>query len=365
MRVGSVWCFASLAISIAAPAARAAEPEQRSVAFSWVRQDGAGSCPKILVIASRIEAHLRRSPFVEPSKAELFVEAAVTPDSGNAWRVEISLSNPAGELLGTRSLVVQDSSCDAVIEPASFAIAIMIAPGMELEERGPASNAPATGAGAATSQPEAAVEAAPPATEPRADASPRTNEPGTSRVGAERERPSETWRARVSLSALSAIGVFPEIAFGAVLGVRVSPGLQRFGGELSGLFLARQGVEARPGAGADFSTAAGELTGFWVPWRGRGASFSLGAGLQSGIVNSDAYGFTGENRDASSWFLSTTLYGEFSLDLTRAWSLLARPGFAVSLWHDDFVFGPAGKTQVLVGTSDLTAQLALGLAFSP
>jgi hypothetical protein len=159
--------------------------------------------------------------------------------------------------------------------------------------------------------------------------------------------------------------VLPELALGALLGVRLSPSGSHFGLELSGMLLASQSAEERPGAGGEFSQFGGELAAVWSADPRRGSGFSLASGLQTGAVLARGYGFTADNQKELSYFLTAFLDVELSWALGAEWALLVRPGVGVPLWRDSFEATLAGESREIFRASPLAAELALGLAFTP
>jgi hypothetical protein len=357
-----VWLLAGLLL--VRPAGAAEVPEPGSVALSWLRLQGAERCPSLAEIARRVDSLLGRASFVGPAEARWFVEASIEPRhltaqaGAEGWLVRIHLVSSGGDSLGKRELVIEGTSCHAAANSAALAIAILMAPDAELNEATAAFEVPA---GAESRDQEPAPSPSAPGATPTSRATPADSE--------ERRAPpsaAEPFRASLSVSALAAAGSLPELALGAVAGVRGSPFPHRVGLELSGIFLAQTSAEQRSGAGGTFWLAGGELAAFWSPLASKTTHLSVSSGLQSGAVVASGYGYTASNtKGRASFFLTASVDTELSWQLARGVRFLVRPGLGVPLWHDSFVASVEGESPTIFEPLPLVAELALGLRFWP
>ncbi len=109
----------------APPATAAADGGGPGVRLSWVRGEGAGSCPDANAIEAEVVGRLGSNPFArQPTQ---FIEAMVTqrPDG---HQVNIAMRAADGKLLGNRALTSTAPDCRSVATAAALTIAIMIDP---------------------------------------------------------------------------------------------------------------------------------------------------------------------------------------------------------------------------------------------
>jgi hypothetical protein len=102
-----------------------AQDEGPEADLSWVRSQGAESCPGPAALRENVSGRLGRDPF-GPSAA-ITIEALVSRD-GDEWSAVIHARSQRGELLGTRELESEAPSCESLGEAAALAIALMIDP---------------------------------------------------------------------------------------------------------------------------------------------------------------------------------------------------------------------------------------------
>jgi len=122
-----------LAAALAADGATPAPPPTTAaggsdgpgVHLSWVRGDGAGSCPDAAAIEAEVAARLGSNPFAR--RPTQFLEAVVTqrPDG---HQVHIAMRGTDGKLLGNRSLTSTAPDCRSIATAAALTIAILIDP---------------------------------------------------------------------------------------------------------------------------------------------------------------------------------------------------------------------------------------------
>lgn len=117
----------ALLIGIFTPPLEAQTPY--SFSLSWVRGQGAESCLSKQALAHKIEALFSRAMFFSASDAEISIEASVAQqENAGHWYVRIIVSNPDGDILGNRDLRIFEDDCEAIIEPITVIIALMMDP---------------------------------------------------------------------------------------------------------------------------------------------------------------------------------------------------------------------------------------------
>ena len=163
--------------------------------FSWVRADGAESCPGRPELAAEVSRRLGYDPFRSPFGQSL--EGVVSRADGG-WRVALFSRDPAGVMLGQRTIESEEPDCAALAEAVALAMALAIDP--EAALRAP--------------PPEAA--AVPPDPEPEPDAE-SESEPEPERAPERGPAPGSEERLRLSLGAVGSLELVPGLT--ARLGV--------------------------------------------------------------------------------------------------------------------------------------------------
>lgn len=102
--------------------------DERAFALSWVRLDGAESCPARPQLAAEVGARLGRSPF--SPDAEQAIEVAVSREDGR-WLVRIHARASDGTVLGSRVLESDGDDCSAVFSATVLALALTVDPDAE------------------------------------------------------------------------------------------------------------------------------------------------------------------------------------------------------------------------------------------
>jgi hypothetical protein len=100
-----------------------------SFRFSWVRGDGAGSCPDTRALAVRVEQRLGRNPFSD--SAEQSIEGSVVQRQG-LYRAELRVRDSAGVSRGTRELSAGGPDCSELAEAVVLAVVLAIDPNAAL-----------------------------------------------------------------------------------------------------------------------------------------------------------------------------------------------------------------------------------------
>ncbi len=324
-------------------------PARQASSLSWSRLAGAESCPALRDVARRVDAHLGGAALVAPSAAKAFIDASIEPVLPQGFRVRITLTSDADRAMGVRELVQDTGDCAEATDAAALAIALMIDPtaGQRPETSLPVAEPPPV--------------AAPPAVAPRPPAAPAQPEcprPVPQAV-------SRSWRARVALGPVGAVGQLPHLAWGAFGSVRLSPATRRLGVDVLGFYLGRQRAELRTDAGGHFTAAAAGLAGWWAPWRQGSLAFSVGAGAQVGSIVGTGFGFTARTNYAQSWLLNASLDADLAWTALEPWGVLLRGSLGFPLWRDTFQATQGGQPFVIFKPAPAVAFLTLGVAFEP
>lgn len=121
-----------------APAlAQTAPPAPSNYALSWVRAEGAETCPPARALSGEIERRLGR-PVFDPL-ADRGFEVEVTR-FGAKYRSDVFVRGPAGEMLGHRTLESDEPGCGALLNATALAIALVIDPEAASREPPPQSS---------------------------------------------------------------------------------------------------------------------------------------------------------------------------------------------------------------------------------
>ncbi len=324
---------------------------RKASSLSWSRLAGAESCPPLREVARRVDAHLGGAALVAPSAAKAFIDASIESVSPQGFRVRITLSSDTDSALGVRELVQDTPDCAQATDAAALAIALMIDP--------TAGQQPQTALPVAAPVPVAA----PPAVASSAPAPLRLAQPECSQPPA--QTASRSWRARVALGPVGAVGQLPHLAWGALGSVRLSPASRRVGIDVVGFYLGRQRAEARKDAGGHFSAAAAGLAGWWAPWRQGSLAFAVGAGAQVGGIVGTGFGFTARTNYAQSWLLNASLDADLAWMALEPWGVLLRGSVGFPLWRDTFQATQGGEPFVIFRPATAVAFLTLGVVFEP
>lgn len=119
-----------------ASAADAQAGRTLSPALNWVRLPGAESCLGARALAQSVEDKAGQAVFVEPTRAELFVDGYVTPQDGGGFEVALEVRLPEGDALGYRTLRFSDEDCAAIDDAVSLVIAVTLYPRTGMPEAG-------------------------------------------------------------------------------------------------------------------------------------------------------------------------------------------------------------------------------------
>lgn len=214
-----VFFFLAIAfLLIAMPALSIEAQTPTSFSLSWVRGRGAESCLSTRALAQKIEALFGRAMFFSASDAEMSIEASIErQEEARQWYIRIAVSNPDGDILGGRELRIVKDNCDAIIEPITVIIALMMDPeGQSVNLPGNILNGEFDVAEELleeiSSKPEAREKSKSPkkvVTKTRE----RNGEDQTTAISDRRDQ-SLTWRPILSLDAVANTGLLPNVGFG-------------------------------------------------------------------------------------------------------------------------------------------------------
>ncbi|MBN1655406.1 MAG: hypothetical protein JXA30_16690 [Deltaproteobacteria bacterium] len=97
-------------------------------ALNWVRLTGAESCISPQALAIKVERRLGRDVFVSSAAAEFAVEGYIRPSENGGWIAQLSVTNRAGEVLGSRELASDREQCNSMDDALALVIAVTLYP---------------------------------------------------------------------------------------------------------------------------------------------------------------------------------------------------------------------------------------------
>jgi hypothetical protein len=319
--------------------AGAQQARVETAALSWVRAEGAESCPAEADVARSIEQRLGRPTLVARASAELVLETKLSVLSDGRFRADIAMFR-GNELVGQRDLESVGPSCQVLAENAALVIALTIDPDVSLEPL-PIEAAP--------------LETPEPPPPPRPP--PVVNEPPKVAAPAPPAREAEPWQGDLELAGGVATGIVPNVAPGVLVRARALPPELPIGLELQGAFFPAQRIEAVAGKGADFTEFYAGAAACNRPPRERRLRALFCAGADVGAVAGQGYGFAVTPRFRT-WTLALAARGRLGFRLLPELALVAGPDFEVPLKRDYF------EAHTLTGTERLFRMSAVGLGFS-
>jgi len=293
---------------LSAPAALAEGAEAtKPSSLSWVELRGAESCGGAVLVAHLVEERLGRHALVAPSQASLSLEGWVEhSEISPSWRAVVVVRDSDGQVLGSREIVSDASTCAELRESVVLAVALMIDPN--------ASSVPAAPM-ATPRTPEPTIHAAAPDT-PCSQAVSKPQPPGR-------------WRVESDAGPELAYGVLPSPAFGISAGLTLAlPGLWR--ARASAAALSPQTLSIGGGASAQLTAAYGGLLVCRAALEdARRQSLELCGGAMLGSLSATGTGFSGNSNGDTNWFVD--LVGAASWVLPIAGPLAARLGATVGI----------------------------------
>jgi hypothetical protein len=252
--------------------AHAAEPANAptdaapTYSLSWVRGDGADSCPAGRVLAAEVERRLGRKVFDAAAERSFEVEVVRV---GERFKSDVYVRDAAGAVMGHRSLQGDEPGCATLLGATALAIALVIDP--EAAARAPAASA--------TFDAPPAPESPPPAPAP-VPAKPETvTVTRVERVIVREPRALVT----ASLRGLIAGALVPRVSPGLELALGVRPD-ERWGVCLSAAYVSPQ--NASVGAGSfDVGLTRANVLGTFDLSRSGPVRWVLGAGAALGALH--------------------------------------------------------------------------------
>jgi hypothetical protein len=190
---------------------------QSKSALSWVREPGAEGCIGTVELGQRVE-RLVGPMLVAAPEGQVSVEGKIAP-AQRGFVAEITVSDAAGKVLGTRKLESAPDDCRAIDEKLAFVIAVAIDPNAALAEL-PGDLSQVEDPGAALL---ADLREQPPAPTPAPAPPPPAAKPASARAQPARA-PSTPVQLRVALEPALGLGNLPSPAAGVLLGVGVAFG---------------------------------------------------------------------------------------------------------------------------------------------
>jgi hypothetical protein len=293
-----------LIASLSGNIARAEPPKKSSL--SWVRLEGAESCVATQILARAVEQRLGRSVFVSAAEADLSVEGRVEKKK-SGWHAHVEVRDVHGKLLGTRDLDTAAASCDALTQPLSLVLAVMIDP----------------------------LSPAPPAVQQTQSSNGSVvviTEPGKSQPPPKKK---ETWRFETGAGFVLGIGWVPGIAPGVGAVSTLTTPLAPIGGTASVTYL----FESERKLGTDAAVRVSHLRGAagLCPLQLEG-SLVLGAlcgGGGLGVLLARAIGPQADGKLQASPTLDLAIDARVGVRLTGPLTLGAATTFMVPLIHEN------------------------------
>lgn len=304
----------ALALGLALLARPAAAETPEPAALSWVRAEGADTCPAAPEVARRVEVRLGHDALSAPAQATLVVEAYVSPGAGGGFRATIALTK-GGTAVGRRELEAPGPSCAELAEKAVLVIALMIDPEAEIED---ATNEQVRTPPPVTAPPPASVAAAPP------PAPPQTT----------RDVPPP-WEGDVELALGVVSGLIPGLAPGVLARGRAWPPSFPAGLELEAGYFPKQTAEAGPGKTGSFSLIEAGIAVCSRPRRKLVVALSGCAGTEVGSISGQGSGFE-STPSYQAWMFALAARGRVWFRPLPHFALVLGPDLAVPLKRDVF-----------------------------
>jgi hypothetical protein len=320
--------------------AAADDQAPRPSSLSWVRAEGAESCPPPSAIAKLVEERLGRSVFVSPARAELAVEAYAERAADSKWHIAISVSKKDGEVAGRRVFWSDESSCTPVAENAALAIALMIDPDAMLrpeQPKGPKIAEPVPVVIEPAPAPVAAVPPVPIAPPP--------------------------WRGALEASTGITTGLLPGIAPSVSLRARAIEPSRTWALELEGAYFFAQEAELRPNSGAALALFYTGLSACASPGAANRVSALLCVGAHAGSMTAQGYGFVVDAPKDQNLVVGVVGRGRMAIRLHEQWTVLIGAHGIVPLKRDYFEARLGAVTQAVFRSSVVAGGVDLGVAY--
>jgi len=297
--------------------AAAAKPHAfEPAALSWVREEGAASCPGGVEIARAVEERLGPGALVSMPQAALVVEASIRARAEGGFHVDIALAR-GDVIVGRRELESAAPACAELAAQAVLVIALTIDP--EVSPLADPADRPAPSAPAAPVPP-------PPAAEPPRKPAPRVSA---------KAPPAVPWAGDLELGTGVATGIVPAMAAGLFLRGRLRPPGLPIAVEFETGYFPPRSVDAAPGRGATFQVLLLGLGLCNQAARRARLRVTLCAGPDLAVVTGSGYGYD-LTPHFSSWTLALSARGRLGFRVARGFSLFLGPDVVVPFGRDRF-----------------------------
>lgn len=114
-----------LAAALLAPSVASGQGAPETLAFSWVRGEGADGCPPASAVMVAVRTRLGRDPF-DP-EAPLSAESSVARVEGR-WRARLVFRDPSGAVLLRRDLEDASEGCETITTAVALSVSLGLAP---------------------------------------------------------------------------------------------------------------------------------------------------------------------------------------------------------------------------------------------
>jgi hypothetical protein len=290
--------------------------EGATYALGWTRMRGAEACIGSGALAHAVEARLGHAAWVTPSSADVLIEGYVEKRADRpGWHAHVEVTDPNGATLGQRDVENADTSCQALEQPLTLMLALIIDPRLLLSHESAEAPAPA-----------------PPFSVPV----PRPSEETTPAPASERDR------GELEVGVAVGGGLLPGVAAGIVINEALF--LDTWSVELGGTFWAPSEVQVTDTRGASFSLLL--LHGRACPVQRHARTFRVLAcgGVHGGWLVSQGFGFDRPDRlQRPALLVSGSVDG--GLRIAGPLWLGARLEGLVPLLREHFVYsGSTGQT---------------------
>ncbi len=342
--------LAVLVVATGLPARAADRPADGWL--TWVRAEGAESCPTAAEFEDKVARQLGKSPALaaDQSRGTITVRIEASPrilGGGSLWMAEEQIFGPNRTIVGSRTISKTSETCGPIADALALVTAMVLA-----------SPPTATSAPELTDAPVEVEEDAKPASEestvPPAAPPKSTPAPG-----------SQTWQARVEAGPSAQVGRLPGWSWGGELRAAVTPPAW------PSLFAA---FAYWPEHRADLSSGSagqGVDVGLWTAGAGmcqadRHASsrrFGVCGGAQTGRLHASGVGFN-HSFPNDKWVFDLILAVRVEQDLSRHWFLDLGLLTAVPLIRTRIEYSTGGENQQGFQVWPVTATCHLGLGYS-
>lgn len=389
MRPGGCGAGGLIAVVVVFAASSPLSAQEGGWALEWERQEGAESCPTAEQVTQAVVVQLGFDPFTEIPQRLL---QGTIRREGPSYEVDLEVSDPDGQVVGSRSLSSQQDDCTEAGNAAALAIALMIDFAQIPDDPNvtePDPEAVSDGEEATTEEDRAstdseAIEGSADGSDPLAAAV--TDEmpalpsfavrlAGPPRGSVERadlaeelaEEPAnapdelpESLEVLAYLGANLGVGLLPSgVSAEGVIGAELRWG--SVGVLLSAVVSLPSTEPVSDAASAELIVAGGDLTGCydisWTPLRLGGC-----LGIRAGAILSQGTGFS-VARDEAAFYLDAGLGARAAVELGARWSVAITGRAAIPVVRPLFVYQDGGIEAGLFEVSPVVGTIGLRVAY--